>query len=111
MLLLTKPSDAAYTPCKHTFDHNLEKFRQLIPAICTWIDRISKEKWNMTYDKEGRRYGHMTTNLSECVNKVLKDCRNLPITVLVKSTYNKALSGWCHSMTWKQISGSQTNYR
>ena len=42
----------------------------------------------MTYDKEGRRYDHMTTNLSECVNKVLKDCRNIPITTLVKSTYN-----------------------
>ncbi|KAL5128772.1 hypothetical protein HKD37_14G040958 [Glycine soja] len=43
----------------------------------------------MTYDKEGRRYGHMTTNLSECVNKVLKDCRNLLITALVKSTYSR----------------------
>jgi len=90
LLLLTKPSDAGYTPCKHTFDHNLEKFCQLSPTICTWIDRISKEKWSMTYDKKGRRYGHMTTNLSECVNKVLKDCRNLsPITALVKSTYSR----------------------
>ncbi|KAH1212372.1 hypothetical protein GmHk_14G040593 [Glycine max] len=79
----------AYTPCKHTFDHNLEKFSQLSPAICTWIDRISKEKWSMTYDKEGCRYGHMTTNLSECVDKVLKDCRNLPITALGKSTYSR----------------------
>jgi len=43
----------------------------------------------MTYDQEGRRYGHMTTNLSECVNKVLKDCRNLSITALVKSTYSR----------------------
>ena len=43
----------------------------------------------MTYDKEGRRYGHMITNLSECVNKVLKDYHNIPITALVKSTYNR----------------------
>jgi len=42
----------------------------------------------MTYDKEGCRYGHMTTNLSECVNKVLKDCHNIPI-MLVKSTYSR----------------------
>ncbi|KAH1226028.1 hypothetical protein GmHk_11G032789 [Glycine max] len=76
----------AYTPCKHIFDQNLEKFRELSPAIATWIDRISKEKWTMAYDREGRRYGHMTTNLSECINKVLKDCRNIPITALVKST-------------------------
>ncbi|KAL5147339.1 hypothetical protein HKD37_06G017039 [Glycine soja] len=79
----------AYTPCKHIFDQNLEKFRQLSPAIATWIHRISKEKWTMAYDREGRRYGHMTTNLSECINKVLKDCRNIPITTLVKSTYSR----------------------
>ncbi|RZB58187.1 Glutaredoxin-C6 [Glycine soja] len=78
-----------YTPCKHIFDQNLETFRQLSLAIATWIDRISKEKWTMTYDKEGCRYGHMTTNLSECINKVLKDCRNIPITTLVKSTYSR----------------------
>ncbi|KAH1212901.1 hypothetical protein GmHk_14G040970 [Glycine max] len=79
----------AYTPCKHIFDQNLEKFRQLSPAIATWIDRISKKKWMMAYDREGHRYGHMTTNLSECINKVLKDCHNIPITALVKSTYSR----------------------
>ncbi|KAH1210420.1 hypothetical protein GmHk_15G044734 [Glycine max] len=67
----------------------VEKFRQLSPAIVTWIDRISKEKWSMAYDTSGRRYGHMTTNLAECVNKVLKDCRSIPITELVKSTYSR----------------------
>ncbi|KAL5191833.1 hypothetical protein HKD37_04G011061 [Glycine soja] len=80
----------AYTPCKHIFFYqNLEKFRALSPAIATWIDRISKEKWMMAYDREGRRYGHMTTNLSKCINKVLKDCRNIPITALVKSMYSR----------------------
>ena len=73
----------------HFFYQNLEKFCELSPAIATWIDRISKEKWMMAYDREGRRYGHMTTNLSECINKVLKDCRNSPITALVKSTYSR----------------------
>jgi len=43
----------------------------------------------MTYDRERRRYDHMTTNLSECINKVLKDCRSIPITVLAKSTYSR----------------------
>ncbi|KAH1213324.1 hypothetical protein GmHk_14G041306 [Glycine max] len=33
-----------YTPCKHIFNQNLEKFRELSPAIATWIDRISKKK-------------------------------------------------------------------
>ncbi|KAL5153261.1 hypothetical protein HKD37_19G052851 [Glycine soja] len=71
------------------FYQNLEKFHQLSPAIATWIERILKEKWTMAYDREERRYGHMTTNLSECINKELKDCRNIPITALVKSTYSR----------------------
>ncbi|KAL5165164.1 hypothetical protein HKD37_18G050335 [Glycine soja] len=43
----------AYTPYKHVFDQNLEKFRQLSPAIARWIDRISKEKWSMAYNTSG----------------------------------------------------------
>ena len=31
----------------------------------------------------------MTTNLSKCVNKVFKGCHNVPITALVKLTYNR----------------------
>ena len=78
-----------YTPCKHIFDTKLEKFCKESDAIDTWIHGIPKEKWSMAYDIEGHRYGHMTTNLSECINKVLKGCRNLPITALVKVTYSR----------------------
>ncbi|XP_025670284.1 uncharacterized protein [Arachis hypogaea] len=35
----------------------------------------------------GYRWGHMTTNLVECINSVLKGARNLPITALVKATF------------------------
>ncbi|XP_039134232.1 uncharacterized protein LOC120271624 [Dioscorea cayenensis subsp. rotundata] len=52
-----------------------------------WLDNIPREKWAQAFDKKGRRYGHMTTNLAECVNSVLKGTRNLPITAMVKSTY------------------------
>ncbi|XP_039129077.1 uncharacterized protein LOC120265263 [Dioscorea cayenensis subsp. rotundata] len=52
-----------------------------------WLDNIPREKWAQAFDKEGRRYGHMTTNLAECVNSVLKGTRNLSITAMVKSTY------------------------
>ncbi|KAH1199169.1 hypothetical protein GmHk_18G052595 [Glycine max] len=78
-----------YTPCKNIFDRNFDKFCELSPPVKAWIGKISKEKWTMAYDKEGRRYGHMTTNLSECVNKVFKGCRNVPINALVKSTYSR----------------------
>ncbi|XP_004506765.1 uncharacterized protein [Cicer arietinum] len=51
-----------------------------------WLDDIPKEQWLQAYD-EGRRWGHMTTNLSECMNNVLKGTRNLPISSFVQATY------------------------
>ncbi|XP_072094101.1 uncharacterized protein [Arachis hypogaea] len=38
---------------------------------------------------EGRRFGHITTNISECVNSILKGVRNLPVSSLVKATYGR----------------------
>ena len=35
----------------------------------------------------GHRWCHMTMNLVECVNSVLKGAHNLPITALVRATY------------------------
>ena len=54
--------------------------------MCAWIDKILKEKWTQHCD-EGRRFGHVTTNLSECINSILKGTCNLLIIALVKSTY------------------------
>nr|XP_007155040.1 hypothetical protein PHAVU_003G167900g [Phaseolus vulgaris]ESW27034.1 hypothetical protein PHAVU_003G167900g [Phaseolus vulgaris] len=54
----------------------------------SWIDRIPLEKCTQAYDG-GKRYGHMTTNLAECINFVLKGARSLPIFALVKATFEK----------------------
>ncbi|XP_061370731.1 uncharacterized protein LOC133313386 [Gastrolobium bilobum] len=78
---------ASYTPSKVDFDIAFAKFRDISPEIADWIDQIPKEKWTRAYDVDGLRYGHMTTNLSESVNRVLKGARNMPITGLVKHTY------------------------
>nr|KYP38994.1 hypothetical protein KK1_039740 [Cajanus cajan] len=76
-----------YTTCKHNFTMRLEQFREISIEIRRWIDGISLEKWSLAHDDQGRRYGHMTTNLFEVVNKILKGARNLPITALIKCTY------------------------
>ncbi|XP_027348091.1 uncharacterized protein LOC113859546 [Abrus precatorius] len=78
-----------YTPSKVIFEQKLSRFRNESEDIQRWIDCISKEKWALCYDDDGRRYGHMTTNLSEAVNKVFKGARNIPITALVKATYGR----------------------
>nr|XP_007146122.1 hypothetical protein PHAVU_006G014300g [Phaseolus vulgaris]ESW18116.1 hypothetical protein PHAVU_006G014300g [Phaseolus vulgaris] len=40
----------------------------------------------------GRRYDHITTNLAECMNSVLKKARSLPICALVKTIFERTKS-------------------
>ncbi|KAF7844439.1 uncharacterized protein G2W53_001344 [Senna tora] len=66
----------------------LDRIRLLNKDAADWIDKIPRQKWARAYD-EGRRYGHMTTNLTECMNRVLKGVRCLPVTTLVQATLYK----------------------
>jgi len=63
------------------------EFRQ----AASWIDRIPLEKWTQAYDG-GKRYGHMTTNLDECMNSILKGARSLSIWALVKTIFQRTNS-------------------
>ena len=56
--------------------------------MASWIDRIPLQKWTQAYDG-GSRFGHMTTNLAECMNSVLKRARSLPICALIKATFER----------------------
>nr|XP_029153750.1 uncharacterized protein LOC114927628 [Arachis hypogaea] len=44
------------------------------PAMCEWANRIDYSLWTQHRD-EGRRFGHMMTNIFECVNSILKGRR------------------------------------
>ena len=46
------------------------------------INTILTEKWSLAYNGS-HRFGHKTTNLLECMNRILKGGRNMPITALV----------------------------
>ncbi|XP_029153303.1 uncharacterized protein [Arachis hypogaea] len=46
-----------------------------------WIRGLEPPKW-LQHRDEGRRYRHMTTNLSECINSILKGTRNLLKAIL-----------------------------
>ncbi|XP_016200270.1 uncharacterized protein LOC107641288 [Arachis ipaensis] len=80
--------NAAYAKTEAEFDYWFDIMRTENPAMCDWANRLEYDKWTQHQDG-GRRFGHMTTNISECVNSVLKGTRNLPITALVKCTYGR----------------------
>ncbi|KAH1083510.1 hypothetical protein J1N35_023271 [Gossypium stocksii] len=60
------------------------------PYTCVGGYEISKDLFHemltQAYDS-GLRYGHMTTNLAECINSILKGTRHLPVTSVVRETY------------------------
>ena len=73
------------------FDKYMRMIENLNPEAVQWLRKIPLDKWTCAHD-DGRRYGMMTTNLSECFNGVLKNARFLPITALVQLTFFRLVS-------------------
>jgi len=71
-----------------TFDYYRNEIAVADRRALAWVDKIPKEKWTQSHD-DGRRWGHMTTNLVESQNNVYKGIRGLLITTTVKATYYK----------------------
>ncbi|XP_016168251.1 uncharacterized protein LOC107610762 [Arachis ipaensis] len=80
--------NAAYTKTETEFYYWFGIMRIENPTMCDLANRMEYDKWTQ-YEDSGRRFRHMTTNISECVNSMLKETRNLPVTSLVKSTYGR----------------------
>ncbi|XP_025678000.1 uncharacterized protein [Arachis hypogaea] len=80
--------NAAYAKTEVEFDYWFDILRSENPAMCEWANRDEYSLWTQ-YCDEGRRFGHMTTTISECVNSILKGVRNLPVCSLVKATYGR----------------------
>ncbi|WVZ04019.1 hypothetical protein V8G54_024825 [Vigna mungo] len=70
-------------------DTSLKK--DLVNMAAAWIDQIPRQQFTLAYD-EGRRWGHLTTNLTEAINSVLKKTRNLPISSIVLAIYTRCNS-------------------
>ena len=71
------------------FMQRMQQIKTLSPAAYEWLNEFPLEKWTM-YKDGGRRWGAMTTNVSESYNGLLKKARGLPVTAMVRMTF-KAL--------------------
>ncbi|KAL0384502.1 UNVERIFIED_CONTAM: hypothetical protein Sradi_2844500 [Sesamum radiatum] len=76
-------------------EYQIRKFNRIMEEIkgqkleaFTFLDRINKEKWTASHDG-GWRCGILTTNMSECINGVLKGARRLPVTTIVEITLQR----------------------
>ncbi|RYQ86606.1 hypothetical protein Ahy_B10g106260 [Arachis hypogaea] len=75
-----------YSRTVREYEVRYQRLRERGEAYTNWLNRISRKQYALAFDG-GYRWGHMTTNLVECINSVLKGARNFPITALVKATF------------------------
>ncbi|XP_020981350.1 uncharacterized protein LOC110272936 [Arachis duranensis] len=75
-----------YSRTVREYEVRYQRLRDRDEAYTNWLNQIPREQYALAFDG-GYRWGHMTTNLVECINSVLKGARNLPITVLAKATF------------------------
>ncbi|KAH1082228.1 hypothetical protein J1N35_021989 [Gossypium stocksii] len=80
------PGESGYEINKDHFHEMLGILRSVSHQGTDYLYNIPFEQWTQAYDG-GLRYGHMTTNLTECINSVLKGMRHLSITSVVRETY------------------------
>ncbi|XP_058765804.1 uncharacterized protein LOC131639320 [Vicia villosa] len=83
--------NAGYALTQPTFQYYRQEIVAANPDAGRWVDSLAREKWTRSYDN-GKRWGHMTTNLVESMNGVFKGIRHLPITALVEATYYRMAS-------------------
>ncbi|XP_025640615.1 uncharacterized protein [Arachis hypogaea] len=77
--------NTGYSRTEQEYNKNYQRLKERGEAYTQWCDDISVERWVLAFG--GHRWGHMTTNLVECINSVIKGARNLPVTTIVRSTF------------------------
>ncbi|XP_073060175.1 uncharacterized protein [Primulina eburnea] len=76
----------------------MEAIKQKNILAHRYLAGIEKEKWSLAHDGGWRR-GVMTTNMSECLNSVLKGARRLPISAIVHLTLQRCVQYFIERVT------------
>ena len=76
---------AALVPKQCKFNRHMAIIGKFNSEAQQWLEVILLKIWSLSRDG-GRRYGILTTNMSEVFNSVLKGARSLPITALIQLT-------------------------
>ncbi|KAL0345273.1 UNVERIFIED_CONTAM: hypothetical protein Sradi_4358600 [Sesamum radiatum] len=72
------------------FERIMKEIRGLNEEAFDWLQRIDKAQWTLSHNG-GWRTGILTTNMSECINGVLKGSKRLPIIAIVRITLDRTV--------------------
>ncbi|XP_022023776.1 uncharacterized protein LOC110924041 [Helianthus annuus] len=73
------------------FNSIMEEIGKINRQSRQWLESHALDIWTLAHDG-GKRYGLLTTNLSEIFNSVLKGARFLPITACVQLTFYRLVN-------------------
>ncbi|KAK3207023.1 hypothetical protein Dsin_021069 [Dipteronia sinensis] len=65
------------------FESYMQEVSKVKADVVAYAMEANVEKWARAHFP-GRQYSNMTTNIAECLNSVLREARELPITVLTE---------------------------
>ncbi|KAL9679830.1 hypothetical protein QQ045_017700 [Rhodiola kirilowii] len=91
-VLKAKLGDVAYAKKELKFKKKFAELLQLLHdkrLAHKWLEDMDVELWTQAFDHGGFRWGSMTTNASECLNKILKNGCDLPVSSLVMYTFKQ----------------------
>ncbi|KAL9691931.1 hypothetical protein QQ045_012359 [Rhodiola kirilowii] len=91
-VLKSKLGDVAYAKKELKFKTKFAELLQLLhdkPLARKWLKDMDVELWTHAFDHGGFRWGSMTTNALECLNKILKNGHDLPVSSLVMYTFKQ----------------------
>ncbi|KAH1083314.1 hypothetical protein J1N35_023075 [Gossypium stocksii] len=84
-------TNMGYGISKDRFHEILAVFHSINDEGANYLYNIHFEQWTQAYDG-GLRYGHITSNLAECINSILNRTCHLPITLVVRETYFRSVA-------------------
>lgn len=73
------------------FEHHMAKIALVNPAAAEYLRSIPAELWAVAHFP-GTRYGHLTSNIAESVNKILREDRSLSITELLDAIWHRVMA-------------------
>ncbi|RYR39120.1 hypothetical protein Ahy_A09g044566 [Arachis hypogaea] len=74
---------ATYLKSHTEFTHYFDWIRSKNQVIANWLDEMPRSH-KAQYANEGHRFGHITTNISKCINAIMKAMRYPLISSFVK---------------------------
>ncbi|XP_022748623.1 uncharacterized protein LOC111298164 [Durio zibethinus] len=81
---------AAYATTTIAFKEKMAEIEEVSPEAAKWIQQFPPSHWALVYF-EGKRYGHLSSNIEE-FNRWILEARELPIIQVIEQIHSKLMS-------------------